>query len=159
MLLIKQYLNRMHLCVLVIGVAWAALAGPSDMAAQNPNNFDTPNIMQALQTPHSDLVLLSAHRGIHALAGLSQAPDVPENSLQSIDLAAEGGWEMIELDVKSTSDGVPILSHDKSWGREWCGLSPFPFGQRYDPFTPPGNAKNDSTNPLVANTSLSNTRS
>jgi glycerophosphoryl diester phosphodiesterase len=69
--------------------------------------------MSALFNPHSDLVMLSAHRGIHALAGLNQASGVPENPLESIGLVAQAGWEMIELDVKLTSDGVPMLSHDR----------------------------------------------
>jgi glycerophosphoryl diester phosphodiesterase len=50
--------------------------------------------------------MLSAHRGIHALAGLNQAAGVPENCLQSIGLAAQEGREMIELDVKLTSDAL-----------------------------------------------------
>src|SRR5260370_18636927 len=89
----------------------------------NPNNFDTPEIMQALYVWHPDLVLLAPHRGIHALPGLSQTPNVPENSLQSIGLAAQAGWEMVELDVKLTSDGVPILTHDRSLGPQGGGLS------------------------------------
>jgi glycerophosphoryl diester phosphodiesterase len=84
----------------------------------NPNGFDTPEIIKAIQNPQSDLVTLSAHRGIHALAGKNQLPpEVPENSLWSILYAAASGWEMIELDVKLTSDGTAILSHDKTaWG-------------------------------------------
>jgi hypothetical protein len=103
-------------------------------AASNPNNFDTPEIMAALYTPHPDLVLLSAHRGLHALANTSQTPRVPENSLESIGYAAEAGWEMIELDIKLTSDGVPILSHDKTWGREWCAVSASSPNLPNDPF-------------------------
>ncbi|WP_165420243.1 glycoside hydrolase family 18 protein [Edaphobacter modestus] len=150
-------------------VAQDTVEPPSDtvwstsiLTSSNLNLFDTPQIMQALYHPHSDLVLLSAHRGFHALAGSSQVPGVPENSLQSIGYAAEAGWEMIELDVKLTSDGVPILSHDKTWGRQWCGLgSVFLPGSAspYDPFTPPGSTINDGKNPGVNGTTLSNTRS
>jgi|GEM_PF-676895 len=176
----KQQFNFTQLCFLLASVICIPLAAPLRAAAQdtaepsgntvwtstlanpNPNGFDTPQIMQALYNPHQDLVLLSAHRGIHALAGLNQASGVSENSLQSIGLAAQQGWEMIELDVKLTSDGVPILSHDKTWGREWCGLSTVLSSvppRRYDPFTPPGNSTNDSVNPMIANTKLSDTRS
>jgi len=177
----KRHFDFMRLCLLLASVIWTAAATPraavaqdtveplSDTvwstditAASNPNGFDTPNIMNALYNWEPDLVLLSAHRGFHALAGLSQVPGVPENSLQSIGYAAESGWEMIELDVKLTSDGVPILSHDKTWGREWCGLSTIlsPVPPRpYNPFTPPGNSTNDSVNPAINGTTLSNTRS
>jgi len=56
---------------------------------------------------------------------------------------------MIELDVKLTSDGcVPILRHDKTWGREWCGLSPVPVLQPYDPRSPlQVSTFNDAANP------------
>jgi GH18 family chitinase len=178
---LKRPCNFIGLLLLLAGSIWATVAAPLTAAAQdtveppndtvwstdltaasNPNGFDTPNIMNALANWSPNLVLLSAHRGYHALAGLSQVPGVPENSLQSIGYAAEAGWEMIELDVKVTSDGVPILSHDRSWGREWCGLSPFisPYPPRpYNPFIQPGDSTNDSTNPAIADTSLSNTRS
>jgi len=177
----KRPCNFMSLCLLLASAIWATVAAPPTAVAQdtveppsdtvwstdltaasNPNAFDTPQIMNALYNWHTDLVLLSAHRGFHALAGLNQVPGVPENSLQSIGYAAEAGWEMIELDVKLTSDGVPILSHDKTWGREWCGqstiLSPVP-PRPYNPFTPPGNSTNDSVNPAINGTTLSNTRS
>ena len=115
--------------------------------------------MSALFNPHSDLVMLSAHRGIHALAGLNQASGVPENPLESIGLAAQAGWEMIELDVKLTSDGVPMLSHDRTWGRQWCALTSGLINVPYDPFTLPGSSSNDSVNPAVNGTKLSDTRS
>ncbi|WP_446743383.1 RICIN domain-containing protein [Silvibacterium acidisoli] len=127
------------------------------IADPNPNNWDTTNIMAAIRNPHPDLVTVAAHRGVHALAGTDQAPNVPENSLQAIGLAAQAGWEAIEIDVKLTSDGVPILTHDKNWGREWCGLGNFNFsGAPFDPFNDPAT---DARNPLVANTALSDTRS
>jgi glycerophosphoryl diester phosphodiesterase len=73
--------------------------------------------MDAINQPNADLVTLSSHRGLHALVDGSY-PRVPENSLQAIGLAAQAGLEMVEVDVKLTSDGVPILSHDTTWGRE-----------------------------------------
>ncbi len=149
-------------CCVVFGIfaATAQSTTPAPLANPNPNNFDSAKIMAAFATPHSDLTLISAHRGIHALAGTSQAPYVPENSLQSIGYAAQEGWETVEADVRLTSDGVPILTHDKTWGREWCGLTSVPYPKAtYDPFTAPGNPANDSVNPAVSATSLSNTKS
>jgi glucosylceramidase len=85
------------------------------------------------------------------------------SSLKAVGQAAQDGWEMIELDVKLTSDGVPILTHDKTWGREWCGVSPVSYGLAQttnNPFIEPGtNSKNDSTNLVVSSTSLHDTRS
>ncbi len=123
----------------------------------NPNNYDTAKIIQEMRNPHSDLSLVVAHRGLHATLGAANG--VPENSLKAIGDAAQAGIEIVEVDIKVTQDGVPILSHDTSWGREWCGLSPFPYGSHFDPFLPPGNTGNELANPAVNATSLANTRS
>jgi len=146
--------------LLTLIVSFGLIGWGTSLQAQdfNPNGLNAAKTMQEILNPHDDLVIVSSHRGNHALVN-GLYPGIPENSLKAIGQAAQDGGEEIELDVKLTSDGVPILSHDLSWGREWCGLSPFPFGQRFDPFTPPGNATNDSVNPAVSATSLSNTRS
>ncbi len=47
-----------------------------------------------------------AHRGLHV-------PGVPENSLAAFDAACVAGVG-IELDVRLTSDGVPVVAHDRS---------------------------------------------
>jgi glycerophosphoryl diester phosphodiesterase len=58
---------------------------------------------------HGKSPLVVAHRG---------APDrALENSLASISLAAADGAEMIEFDVRLTSDGQPVVLHDARTGR------------------------------------------
>ena len=52
--------------------------------------------------------LLIAHRG-----GVITERS-PECSLAAIELAAESGYSMVELDVQSSLDGVPIVFHDRS---------------------------------------------
>ena len=52
--------------------------------------------------------LLIAHRG-----GVITERS-PECSLAAIELAAESGYSMVELDVQSSLDGVPIVFHDES---------------------------------------------
>ena len=54
-----------------------------------------------------------AHRGSHILA--------PENTLKSIQLAGILGYEMIEIDVERTRDGVLILMHDNTVDRTTNG--------------------------------------
>jgi glycerophosphoryl diester phosphodiesterase len=97
-------------------------------------NYNTFHIMDAIQNRHSDLVIVAAHRGLHAILDgnnhtccVYTVPNTsftvdysntPENSLQSIYNAVKAGIEVIELDVRVTQDGVPILSHDSTWGRE-----------------------------------------
>lgn len=60
-----------------------------------------------------DYVAIAAHRGYHN--------DVPENSLQSIEAAVTLGIEFVELDVRSTKDGVLILMHDGTIDRTTSG--------------------------------------
>jgi hypothetical protein len=52
--------------------------------------------------------LLIAHRG-----GVI-TEESPECSLAAIELAAESGYAMVELDVQCSRDGVPIVFHDES---------------------------------------------
>ncbi|MCK3685559.1 glycerophosphodiester phosphodiesterase family protein [Maribellus sp. YY47] len=38
---------------------------------------------------------------------------IPENSVEAVQRAIEAGVEMVEVDVKTTSDGVPVIMHDE----------------------------------------------
>jgi GH43 family beta-xylosidase/glycerophosphoryl diester phosphodiesterase len=131
-----------------------ALSGGTDTAVAadsfNPNDFDTAKIMDAVVNPKPDLVTIGYHRGAHALVDGSY-PDVAENSMKSIEIAAKDGYEMLEIDVKETSDHVPVLSHDTNWGRETTYTNPNdPTKRLFDPFTAKGNAENDARNPQVS---------
>ena len=149
----KRYIDFMRLCPLLAVLGWVGLGAPSGAVAQtnqainyNPRQLDTQKIMGAFQQNYGDLTLVSAYRGIHALAQLNQAPYVPENSLEAIEWAARDGYEAIEVDVRLTSDGLAVLTHDKSWGREWCGSNGSP--QLFDPFSP-NTGYNALANPVV----------
>jgi glycerophosphoryl diester phosphodiesterase len=48
--------------------------------------------------------LLIAHRGASALA--------PENSLDALEAAIATGADLVEADVRMSSDGVPVVTHD-----------------------------------------------
>lgn len=56
------------------------------------------------------------HRGACATA--------PENTLESLHTAADMGAEWVEIDVKLTKDGVPILFHDDTLERTTNGSGP-----------------------------------
>ncbi|HRC27440.1 MAG TPA: glycerophosphodiester phosphodiesterase family protein, partial [Alphaproteobacteria bacterium] len=56
---------------------------------------------------------LIGHRGVARYA--------PENTLESIHTAADMGLEWVELDVKLTRDGVPVLFHDDTLDRTTNG--------------------------------------
>ncbi len=49
--------------------------------------------------------------------------DAPENSLAGIARSAELGADYVEIDVRLTRDGVPVMLHDalllRTTGRPW----------------------------------------
>ena len=69
------------------------------MATQNVGTVPLPRII--------------GHRGAAALS--------PENTLVSIARAAALGVKMVEVDVKLTADGIPILLHDDTVDRTTNG--------------------------------------
>lgn len=80
----------------------------SDLHAQLK---DVHKIVQYLRHPKNDLVAVCAHRGYWRERG------VPENSLFAIQRAVDTGIEMVELDIKMSADGIPVLMHDVTLGR------------------------------------------
>lgn len=56
-----------------------------------------------------DEVAITAHRG--------SAFKAPENTLSAIEQAIEDGADYIEIDVRMTADGVPVLWHDADMKR------------------------------------------
>ncbi|MER5337798.1 glycerophosphodiester phosphodiesterase family protein [Micromonospora sp. NPDC002717] len=58
-------------------------------------------------------ILTAAHRG--------QWRDAPENSLPAIAAAYQDGAEIVEIDVRLTRDGVPVLMHDTTVDRTTNG--------------------------------------
>lgn len=52
------------------------------------------------------MVTVIAHRGASAHA--------PENAVPALDLALEQGADVLEVDVRLTADGVPVLLHDET---------------------------------------------
>lgn len=54
----------------------------------------------------NNFTMLAAHRGYWADAGIS------ENTIKASELALELGADMLEVDIRTSSDGVPMLLHD-----------------------------------------------
>lgn len=69
--------------------------------------------LQRTIPPSDRRVLRIAHRGASAYA--------PENTLAAIARAAELGADMVELDVRVSADGVPVLLHDADLARTTNG--------------------------------------
>ena len=53
--------------------------------------------------------MITAHRGASF--------EFPENTLLSMEKAVEAGADMIEFDLRGTSDDIPILLHDETIDR------------------------------------------
>jgi GH18 family chitinase/glycerophosphoryl diester phosphodiesterase len=127
--------NRGSIFILSMLLVFVATATAQD--SENPFHYDTALIMQQIRQPSSDLVLISAHRGLHTIFGTTNNRYIPENSLAAISLAAQAGFEIIELDIRLTKDGVPILMHDTTVGGK-TDFVPFnnpPILTPYNPFT------------------------
>jgi len=81
------------------------LVNPIEEAQQNRHEL----LIQKLEDANADDVMVVAHRAVW--------DDAPENSIKSIEDAIALGVDMVELDVRMTSDGVLILMHDESIDR------------------------------------------
>ena len=64
----------------------------------------------------ADRRVVIAHRGASA--------DRPENTLEAFELALDQGADALEVDVRVSADGVPIIVHDPSTGRTGDGDIP-----------------------------------
>jgi len=114
--------------------------------ANNPMSWRARYVVQAVISPWRSTTVVATHRGAHSLYNRQPNPfyGTPENSLEAILKAAQDGAELIEIDIRQTSDGVPILSHDSTWGRETnLGCNE---GNQYNPNTNTG--RNDAVNSL-----------
>lgn len=65
-----------------------------------------------------DLLFIVAHRGIHGTINSDQYKLTPENTRESLDNADKECIEAVEIDVRLSSDSVPMITHDANWGRE-----------------------------------------
>jgi glycerophosphoryl diester phosphodiesterase len=63
--------------------------------------------LQAIPLPvtHHQLVII-AHRGSHI--------NVPENTLAAYEAAIKEGADYVEIDLRTTKDGYPVIMHDES---------------------------------------------
>ncbi len=104
----------------------------ANTAALAPH-FNVSYIVAALRTPKEHLTLVGAHRGLH---GEYHNHPIPENSLAAIAGAAGYKIEIAEIDIKLTSDNVPVLLHDQTLGR--TALNKYNRSLKFDPFNPDG---------------------
>lgn len=89
--------------------AYERLVAPAEMGIICRSD----RVVAALKDQGDGVILVAAHRGAHL--------DAPENSLAAIRDAVEIGADIVELDVRLTRDGVPVLMHDASVDRTTNG--------------------------------------
>ena len=83
--------------------------------AQNGTDKDQLIDFRDCHSLYNQKPILIAHRG-----GVVTT-DTPECSLAAIRLAKEQGFAMVELDVRKSLDGVPIIFHDNELKKS-CGI-------------------------------------
>ncbi|MEQ8240230.1 MAG: glycerophosphodiester phosphodiesterase family protein [Cyclobacteriaceae bacterium] len=81
------------------------LVNPIVEAQESRHQF----LIQKLEDSNAEDVMVVAHRAVW--------DDAPENSIKSIEDAIALGVDMVELDIRMTSDGVLILMHDETIDR------------------------------------------
>jgi glycerophosphoryl diester phosphodiesterase len=87
------------------------------LCAARPANLINLADRAALAREHP--FILIAHRGGFV------TPESPEGSLRAIRLAAENGFDMVELDIHRSSDFVPVIFHDPNLMAR-CGVPGVP---------------------------------
>ncbi|MCD6598393.1 MAG: glycerophosphodiester phosphodiesterase family protein [Bacteroidales bacterium] len=71
------------------------------------------NILEKFHDANSGYVMVAAHRAAHN--------GYPENSVSAIKHAINLGVDIVELDVKTTKDDIPVLMHDGTIDRTTNG--------------------------------------
>ena len=94
--------------------------------------------------PRPALTTAIPNRGIQLIGHRGAVLTAPENTLPAFDQAIEAGFDIIEIDVRSTRDGVPVVFHDKTVDRttngtgaleeySWDELRQLDAGSWFDP--------------------------
>jgi len=100
----KRYLSQITLLLLLL-----QLISCTGVTTQR----DVDRILEKFHDANSEYVMVAAHRAAHN--------GYPENSIPAIKHAIELGVDIVELDVKTTKDNVPVLMHDSKIDRTTNG--------------------------------------
>ena len=107
------------LLIALAGAAVASAQAPARPAAKlHIVDAQTPEGLRELFKPtHDPLPLLSAHRG-------GAGPGYPENCMATFEATVRSGWSALEIDLRTTKDGVIVLMHDATLDRTSNGTGP-----------------------------------
>lgn len=98
------------LATLALALSLLSPVGPNPAAGLGPER-PLPIAKPFLQRRHKFIVC--AHRGDHTVA--------PENTLDAIEEAIKVGVDFVELDLRTSKDGVIVLMHDGTVNRTTTG--------------------------------------
>ncbi len=102
----------------VLLLAVLALATLPVRAQEYRIDAATPaGLRELLRATGEPLPLLSAHRG-------GAGPGWPENCLATFAETLRHGWAILEIDLRTTRDGVHVLMHDATLDRTTDGTGP-----------------------------------
>ncbi len=116
-------LRSVFLLATAVGCTAAAAAQTTSAAATATStrfflDAQTPQGLRDLFKPTGEpLPLLSAHRG-------GAARGLPENCLATFQATVAHGWSLLEMDLRTTKDGVIVLMHDPTLDRTSNGTGP-----------------------------------
>lgn len=99
-------MKNSKIILLALAVLAAAACGP-----KYANKAE--RVVAELHNPDSKYVVVAAHRG--------DWRNYPENSIPAIESAIRMGVDIVEIDLKMTSDSVLVLSHDYTCNRTTTG--------------------------------------
>jgi len=105
--------NRLLLPILILLLLAGNIDARNKENRERDHSVGVESIIKCLNNPKDKHVLVGAHR--------ADWRNFPENSLEGIESAINMGVDIIELDLKMTSDSVLILMHDSNVDRTTTG--------------------------------------
>lgn len=102
----------------VLAATQEASRGASAAAKAFHLDAQTPQGSRDLFKPTGEpLPLLSAHRG-------GAGRGLPENCMATFEATVQRGWSLLEIDLRTSKDGVIVLMHDPTLDRTSNGTEP-----------------------------------
>jgi glycerophosphoryl diester phosphodiesterase len=103
---------------LLLAVVLTVVASAQAPAKLHLIDAQTPQGLRELFRASADrLPLVSAHRG-------GAGPGWPENCLATFEATLRHGWALLEIDLRTSKDGVIVLMHDATLDRTTNGSGP-----------------------------------
>ncbi len=100
---------------LLVGLCIVLVASAQEPAKRHLIDAQTPQGLRELFRASADrLPLVSAHRG-------GAGPGWPENCLATFEATLRHGWALLEIDLRTSKDGVIVLMHDATLDRTTNG--------------------------------------